>query len=58
MRHRNLSKRERERTLMTFIDHGLQVGGRLLRVLQLLDEPILERKARLGRVPPPASCAA
>lgn len=58
MRHRNLSKREGERTLMTLIDHGLQVGGRLLRVLQLLDEPILERKTRFGRVAPPASCAA
>ena len=58
VRHRDLPKRERERALMTFVDHGFEIGGRLLRVLQLLDEPILEGKARLGRVPPPASCAA
>src|SRR5439155_5299496 len=53
----NLAKREHECSLVALLDNGLKVRGRFRRVLKLLDQPRLVRKASGGRAASFARCA-
>lgn len=56
--HGDVAKRQHQCPRMALFDGRLEVGGRFLGILQLLNEPALKGKARLGRAPGASPCGA